>query len=200
MFVPVSSCLDLTLPVNQYKVTIQSTEASRRCQLAGEYLVSLGKQAVMLLAIGTGHVIYRWPYTLIRKFGQCKVRCFKKKKMERIHKLNQSASPCIWNMKPPTSGNRGNKMCLYHLSGRDCRVDSALKQVVAVSRMKECSSSCPRKVPWSSRLYQSGALRRRGPWTNQSVSSLSSHRWTTEPQPAQRTSLPAIILLLIIPI
>lgn len=80
MFVPVSSCLDLTLPVNQYKVTIQSTEASRRCQLAGEYLVSLGKQAVMLLAIGTGHVIYRWPYTLIRKFGQCKVRCFKKKK------------------------------------------------------------------------------------------------------------------------
>lgn len=78
MFAPVSSCLDLNLPVNEFKVTIQSTEASKRCQLAGEYFVSLGKQAVLLLAIGTGHVIYHWPYTLIRKFGQFKVRCLKR--------------------------------------------------------------------------------------------------------------------------
>ncbi|XP_044060399.1 docking protein 1 [Siniperca chuatsi] len=61
---------ELTLPPNQYQVTIQSTEASRRCQLAGEYLVSPEKEAVILLAINTGHTIYRWPYRLLRKFGQ----------------------------------------------------------------------------------------------------------------------------------
>ncbi|KAM9356760.1 docking protein 3 [Symphorus nematophorus] len=61
---------DLSLPSNQYQVTVQSTEASRRCQLAGEYLVSPEKQAVILLAINTGHIIYRWPYTFLRKFGQ----------------------------------------------------------------------------------------------------------------------------------
>nr|XP_046261753.1 docking protein 3 isoform X2 [Scatophagus argus] len=61
---------DLTLPPNQYQVTVQSTEASRRCQLAGDYLVSPEKHAVILLAINTGHIIYRWPYMLLRKFGQ----------------------------------------------------------------------------------------------------------------------------------
>ncbi|XP_045886231.1 docking protein 3 isoform X1 [Micropterus dolomieu] len=61
---------DLTLPSNQYQVTVQSTEASRKCQLAGEYLVSPEKEAVILLDIKTGHTIYRWPYRLLRKFGQ----------------------------------------------------------------------------------------------------------------------------------
>uniref|UniRef100_A0A671VFU0 Docking protein 3-like n=1 Tax=Sparus aurata TaxID=8175 RepID=A0A671VFU0_SPAAU len=57
-------------PPNQYQVTIQSTEASRRCQLSGQYLVWPEKQALTLLAINTGHTIYRWPYILLRKFGQ----------------------------------------------------------------------------------------------------------------------------------
>nr|XP_019935327.1 PREDICTED: docking protein 3 [Paralichthys olivaceus] len=59
-----------THPPNQYQVTIQSTEASQRCRLAGEYLLSPGEEAVTLLACNTGHVIYRWPYRLLRKFGQ----------------------------------------------------------------------------------------------------------------------------------
>ncbi|XP_059202996.1 docking protein 3 [Centropristis striata] len=61
---------DLTLPPNQYQVTVHSTEASRRCKLAGEYLVSPEEEAVILLAINTGHIFYRWPYRLLRKFGQ----------------------------------------------------------------------------------------------------------------------------------
>ncbi|XP_070693192.1 docking protein 3 [Pempheris klunzingeri] len=60
----------LTLPPNQYQVTVQSTEASRRCQLAGDYLVSPEQEAMILLAISTGHIICRWPYRLLRKFGQ----------------------------------------------------------------------------------------------------------------------------------
>uniref|UniRef100_A0A8C3A2N7 IRS-type PTB domain-containing protein n=1 Tax=Cyclopterus lumpus TaxID=8103 RepID=A0A8C3A2N7_CYCLU len=57
------------LTPNQYQVIVQSTEASRRCKLAGEYLVSPEKEAVILLDISTGHTIYRWPYELLRKFG-----------------------------------------------------------------------------------------------------------------------------------
>uniref|UniRef100_A0A3Q1HBE5 IRS-type PTB domain-containing protein n=1 Tax=Anabas testudineus TaxID=64144 RepID=A0A3Q1HBE5_ANATE len=52
-----------------YQVTVHSTEASRRCKLAGKYLVSLEKEAVLLLALNTGHTIYCWPYRLLRKFG-----------------------------------------------------------------------------------------------------------------------------------
>ncbi|XP_060904646.1 docking protein 3 [Labrus mixtus] len=61
---------DMAPPPNQYQVTVQSTEASRRCQLTGMYLVSPEKEAVILLAMDTGHTIYCWPYTLLRKFGQ----------------------------------------------------------------------------------------------------------------------------------
>ncbi|XP_034739832.1 docking protein 3 isoform X1 [Etheostoma cragini] len=61
---------DLALPPNQYPVIVQSTEASRRCKLSGEYLISPEKEAVLLLAISTGHIFYRWPYRHLRKFGQ----------------------------------------------------------------------------------------------------------------------------------
>ncbi|TDH07779.1 hypothetical protein EPR50_G00109680 [Perca flavescens] len=61
---------ELSLPPNQYQVTVQSTEASRRCKLSGDYLISPEKEAVILLAINTGHIFYRWPYRHLRKFGQ----------------------------------------------------------------------------------------------------------------------------------
>ncbi|XP_029021514.1 docking protein 3 [Betta splendens] len=60
---------DLTVPAKCHPVTVQSTEASRRCGLAGEYLVSPEKEAVALLSVNSCHVIYRWPYKLLRKFG-----------------------------------------------------------------------------------------------------------------------------------
>ncbi|KAM4621878.1 docking protein 1 [Polymixia lowei] len=58
--------------MDRYHVTIQTTEASRRCKLAGEYLLSTDKEAVLLLDIDTGHIIYHWPYTLLRRYGQVK--------------------------------------------------------------------------------------------------------------------------------
>ncbi|XP_069027383.1 docking protein 3 [Embiotoca jacksoni] len=61
---------DVTLPPNQYKVTVQSTEASKKCRLSGEYVVSPDREAVILLSISTGQIIYRWPYSFLRKFGQ----------------------------------------------------------------------------------------------------------------------------------
>ncbi|CAK6956461.1 docking protein 1 [Scomber scombrus] len=61
---------ELTLPPNQYQVTVQSTEASRRCKLVGDYVISPESEAVSLHAIQTGQTIYSWPYRLLRKFGQ----------------------------------------------------------------------------------------------------------------------------------
>lgn len=61
---------DSTLPPNHYHVTVLSTEASKRCKLSGDYLVSPDREAMMLLAISTSYIVYRWPYRLLRKFGQ----------------------------------------------------------------------------------------------------------------------------------
>ncbi|XP_040904722.1 docking protein 3 [Toxotes jaculatrix] len=61
---------DQALPSNQYQVTIQSTDASRRCKLAGEYVVSPDEEVLLLLTCNTDQILYRWPYRLLRKFGQ----------------------------------------------------------------------------------------------------------------------------------
>ncbi|XP_072252561.1 docking protein 3 [Leuresthes tenuis] len=58
------------IPPNHYQVTFHSTEASKRCNLAGEYLVTPDSEALVLLTINTGGIIYSWPYRLLRKFGQ----------------------------------------------------------------------------------------------------------------------------------
>lgn len=65
---------DMSHAPNQYPVTIQCTEASQRCQLSGKYLVSMEDQTLTLCAINTGHVIYQWPYNLLRKYGRVEVR------------------------------------------------------------------------------------------------------------------------------
>ncbi|XP_071779178.2 docking protein 3 [Centroberyx gerrardi] len=63
---------DLTLPPGQYYVTVQTTEASSRCKLSGEYLFSPDREAVLLLDVRTGLIIYHWPYRFLRRFGQVK--------------------------------------------------------------------------------------------------------------------------------
>uniref|UniRef100_A0A3P9NE77 IRS-type PTB domain-containing protein n=1 Tax=Poecilia reticulata TaxID=8081 RepID=A0A3P9NE77_POERE len=59
-----------TLPPDQYKVKILGTDAAKRCKLAGEYVVFTDSEALELLDVNTGGVIYSWPYRLLRKFGQ----------------------------------------------------------------------------------------------------------------------------------
>ncbi|XP_061581015.1 uncharacterized protein dok3 [Cololabis saira] len=61
---------DQTPSSSQYQVRIQRTEAAKRCKLAGQYLVSPDSDALVLLSIKTGGVIFHWPYRLLRKFGQ----------------------------------------------------------------------------------------------------------------------------------
>ncbi|XP_072289533.1 docking protein 3 [Eucyclogobius newberryi] len=61
---------DTTQPPNVHPVTVRTTEASQRCNLTGDYLMSLEDDALLLLHSNTGDVIYRWPYNMLRKFGQ----------------------------------------------------------------------------------------------------------------------------------
>lgn len=59
-----------TLPPKVQQVTVRTTEASQRCKLAGDYLVSPESDALLLLDSTTSNIIYRWPYKMLRKYGQ----------------------------------------------------------------------------------------------------------------------------------
>lgn len=61
---------DTNLPPNVYQVTVRCTEASQRCNLIGDYLISLESDALLLLDGNTSDIIYCWPYKMIRKYGQ----------------------------------------------------------------------------------------------------------------------------------
>ncbi|XP_020784114.1 docking protein 3 isoform X2 [Boleophthalmus pectinirostris] len=61
---------DTTQPLNVHLVTVRSTEASQRCKLTGDYLISPEDDALLLLDYNTCDIIYRWPYKMLRKYGQ----------------------------------------------------------------------------------------------------------------------------------
>ncbi|XP_036069952.1 docking protein 2 [Oryzias melastigma] len=61
---------DPTLPPKQFKVKIKSTTASKRCKLAGEYVMSSEAEALVMFSMDTGDIIFRWPYRLLRRFGK----------------------------------------------------------------------------------------------------------------------------------
>uniref|UniRef100_A0A3B3BQZ0 IRS-type PTB domain-containing protein n=1 Tax=Oryzias melastigma TaxID=30732 RepID=A0A3B3BQZ0_ORYME len=53
-----------------FKVKIKSTTASKRCKLAGEYVMSSEAEALVMFSMDTGDIIFRWPYRLLRRFGK----------------------------------------------------------------------------------------------------------------------------------
>ncbi|KAM8848014.1 docking protein 3 isoform 2-T2 [Synchiropus picturatus] len=61
---------DMILPQNHFLVSAQTTPASQRCNLAGDYLVVPQSETLVLLDVRSRHVIYSWPYKLLRKYGQ----------------------------------------------------------------------------------------------------------------------------------
>lgn len=74
----VFSSSDPTLPPKQFKVKIKSTIASKRCKLAGEYLMSSETEALVLFSLDASDAIFRWPYRLLRRFGKVEVMCLQK--------------------------------------------------------------------------------------------------------------------------
>ncbi|XP_041728893.2 docking protein 3 [Coregonus clupeaformis] len=56
----------------RYQVSVQTNEASRRCQLTGSYLLLPEQDTILLQDLQTGVTVYCWPYHLLRRFGQVK--------------------------------------------------------------------------------------------------------------------------------
>ncbi|XP_026993920.2 docking protein 3 [Tachysurus fulvidraco] len=61
-----------TLSPGQFQVMVASSEASVRCCMFGSYLLSPEKESLCLLDMKTGQIAFRWPYRLLRRFGQVK--------------------------------------------------------------------------------------------------------------------------------
>ncbi|XP_028316020.1 docking protein 3 [Gouania willdenowi] len=59
-----------SLDPNIYQVSVVKTEASMRCKLSGNYLMTTDHEAVLLLDTDTGHTVCRWPYRSLHKYGQ----------------------------------------------------------------------------------------------------------------------------------
>uniref|UniRef100_A0A8C6TEG8 IRS-type PTB domain-containing protein n=1 Tax=Neogobius melanostomus TaxID=47308 RepID=A0A8C6TEG8_9GOBI len=53
-----------------HQVTVRATEASQRCNLTGDYLISTESDALLLLDSNTCDTVYCWPYKMLRKYGQ----------------------------------------------------------------------------------------------------------------------------------
>lgn len=61
---------DTTLPPKALLVTVCTTEASQRCNLTGDYLISPESDALLLMDSNTCDIVYCWPYKMLRKYGQ----------------------------------------------------------------------------------------------------------------------------------
>uniref|UniRef100_A0AAV2MJJ5 IRS-type PTB domain-containing protein n=1 Tax=Knipowitschia caucasica TaxID=637954 RepID=A0AAV2MJJ5_KNICA len=61
---------DALEPPKAHLVSVRLTEASQRCNLSGDYLISPDADALLLLHPETHDVIFHWPYKMLRKYGQ----------------------------------------------------------------------------------------------------------------------------------
>ncbi|XP_053714950.1 docking protein 1b [Synchiropus splendidus] len=59
--------------VNEFWVTVQRTEASDRCRLAGNYCLKADKDALILKDPKTKKNVLVWPYKLLRRYGRDRV-------------------------------------------------------------------------------------------------------------------------------
>lgn len=59
--------------VNEFWVTIQRTEASERCGLAGNYWLKAESDVLILKEPKTKRHVLVWPYKLLRRYGRDRV-------------------------------------------------------------------------------------------------------------------------------
>ncbi|KAK5608424.1 hypothetical protein CRENBAI_025930 [Crenichthys baileyi] len=59
--------------VNEFWVTVQRTEASERCGLAGSYWLKAENEALILKEPKTKRKVQVWPYKLLRRYGRDRV-------------------------------------------------------------------------------------------------------------------------------
>lgn len=78
----------LLLPVNEFWVTVQRTEASERCGLSGSYWLKAENDGLILKDAKIKKNILVWPYKLLRRYGRDRVshgRCSKAKLLVLSH-------------------------------------------------------------------------------------------------------------------
>lgn len=61
------------VPVREFCVTVQKTEASERCKLHGVYVLKASWDSLILSEPPSSHPLYTWPYRLLRRYGRDKV-------------------------------------------------------------------------------------------------------------------------------
>uniref|UniRef100_A0A3Q0SRR0 IRS-type PTB domain-containing protein n=1 Tax=Amphilophus citrinellus TaxID=61819 RepID=A0A3Q0SRR0_AMPCI len=61
--------------VSEFWVVIQKTDAATRCGLQGAYWLKVGLEALLLKETQKKNIVNEWPYELLRRYGNDKVRC-----------------------------------------------------------------------------------------------------------------------------
>lgn len=73
------------MTVNEFWVTVQRTEASERCGLAGSYWLKAENEALIIKEPKTKRNILVWPYKLLRRYGRDRVSA-SPDKLNKTHK------------------------------------------------------------------------------------------------------------------
>lgn len=63
------------LPVAEFWVVVQMTEAATRCNLQGSYWLQVDSEELRLKDVQKDNVVREWPYKLLRRYGTDKVSC-----------------------------------------------------------------------------------------------------------------------------
>lgn len=63
----------LIIPVSEFLVVVQKTDAATRCDLQGAYWLQVGQEALLLKETQKKSVVREWPYEMLRRYGKDKV-------------------------------------------------------------------------------------------------------------------------------
>lgn len=65
--------LFLNIPISEFLVSVQKTNAAARCDLQGAYWLQVGLEALLLRDTQKKSVVREWPYEMLRRYGKDKV-------------------------------------------------------------------------------------------------------------------------------
>lgn len=61
------------IPISDFLVSVQKTDAATRCDLQGAYWLQVGLEALLLRDTQKKSVVREWPYEMLRRYGKDKV-------------------------------------------------------------------------------------------------------------------------------
>lgn len=61
------------LPVAEFWVVVQVSEATTRCNLLGSYWLQVDSEELRLKDVQKNNIVQEWPYKLLRRYGADKV-------------------------------------------------------------------------------------------------------------------------------